>query len=119
MSDVCSVNILTLTVTDHTLFTCRFWTEIRKRGRYALLPVLCALATTYFGYHMVHGEFGLLAYWRLTQEIATLQKDHDQVVATRERRSNIATVFYGPAASIPTWWMSGRAKRLVLSIRMI
>jgi cell division protein FtsB len=57
--------------------------EIRKRGRYALLPVMCALATTYFGYHMVHGEFGLLAYWRLNQEIATLQKEYDSVLATR------------------------------------
>ena len=58
--------------------------EIRKRGRYAILPVLCALATTYFGYHMVHGEFGLLAYWRLNKEIATLQKEYASVAMTRK-----------------------------------
>ncbi len=58
--------------------------EIGKRGRYAALPVLCALATSYFGYHMVHGEFGLLAYWRLNQGIAALEKEHGAVMAQRK-----------------------------------
>ena len=58
--------------------------EIRKRGRYAILPVVCALGTTYFGYHMVHGEYGLLAYWRLTKEIQSLTSERDLVLAQRK-----------------------------------
>jgi cell division protein FtsB len=58
--------------------------EIRKRGRYAILPVVCALGTTYFGYHMIHGEYGFLAYLRLNKEIQTLTAERDQAIAQRK-----------------------------------
>lgn len=59
--------------------------EIRKRGRYAVLPVACALGISYFGYHMVHGEFGLLSYWRLTKEIDQLKAERDAMLAKHAR----------------------------------
>jgi cell division protein FtsB len=58
--------------------------EIRKRGRYAILPVVCALGTTYFGYHMIHGEYGFLAYMRLNKEIQTLTAEREQAIAQRK-----------------------------------
>ncbi len=80
--------------------------EIRKRGRYAVLPVICALGTTYFGYHMVHGEYGLLAYWRLTKEIQSLSGERDQVLAQRKASEHLC----GLALWTATCWMSGQER---------
>ncbi len=33
------------------------------------MPVLCALALVYFGYHSIHGERGLLAWTQRSQEV--------------------------------------------------
>jgi len=43
--------------------------EIRKRAGLIAGPVLGVSLMCYFGYHLVEGERGLLAWLRLTQEI--------------------------------------------------
>ena len=43
--------------------------ELRRRLRQAIGPLLAALAVTYFVYHTVEGERGLLAWWHLNRDI--------------------------------------------------
>jgi cell division protein FtsB len=47
--------------------------EIRKRAGFIAGPVLGISLMCYFGYHLVQGERGLLAWLRLTQEIKVAQ----------------------------------------------
>jgi cell division protein FtsB len=47
--------------------------EIRRRARFIAGPVLGVSLMCYFGYHLVQGERGLLAWLRLTQEIKQAQ----------------------------------------------
>lgn len=54
--------------------------EIRRRRRQFLLPTVLAVVFTYFAFHMVQGERGILASLYLTDEIrqaeATLAGTH-------------------------------------------
>ncbi len=43
--------------------------EIRRRAGFIAGPVLGVSLMCYFGYHLVQGERGLLAWMRLSQEI--------------------------------------------------
>ncbi len=43
--------------------------QLRRRARFAIVPLLCAGVLTYFGYHAVQGERGLSAWLQLDQEI--------------------------------------------------
>ncbi|MDR3438266.1 septum formation initiator family protein [Telmatospirillum sp.] len=43
--------------------------EIRRRARHVVGPFIGLTAVVYFAYHTVQGDRGLLAWWRLTQEI--------------------------------------------------
>ncbi len=47
-----------------------FARELRRRARHAIGPVLGILVVTYFGYHAVEGDRGLLAWRRMGAEIA-------------------------------------------------
>ena len=42
--------------------------EIRKRARRVAAPALGALLAVYFTYHMVQGEYGLIAYLQLKSQ---------------------------------------------------
>ena len=46
-----------------------FWYEVRRRLRHAVVPFLAAGAAVYFGYHVVEGERGLIAWLQVSQEI--------------------------------------------------
>jgi cell division protein FtsB len=46
-----------------------FWYEVRRRLRHAVVPFLSACAAVYFGYHVVEGDRGLIAWLRVSQEI--------------------------------------------------
>ena len=46
-----------------------FIKEIRMRARYVIGPVLGISAVTYFGFHAVQGDRGLMAWWKLRQHI--------------------------------------------------
>lgn len=59
-------------------------TEIRRRLRQAIGPMLGLSAIAYFAYHTVEGDRGLLAWWQLNRDIQTaevtltdLQREHD------------------------------------------
>ena len=43
--------------------------EIKRRAGFVAGPVLGVSLICYFGYHLVQGERGLLAWLRLTQEV--------------------------------------------------
>ncbi|MHA1566595.1 MAG: FtsB family cell division protein [Alphaproteobacteria bacterium] len=43
--------------------------EIRVRAKQAVLPILGALVVGYFSYHMVQGEYGVLAYLQLQAKV--------------------------------------------------
>ncbi len=58
--------------------------EIRRRARHVVGPVLGACLVGYFAYHAVHGDRGLIAWWRLTQQIDEAEATVAKLAATRE-----------------------------------
>ncbi len=63
-----------------------FLTELRARARYVIGPVLGISVITYFGYHVIHGDRGLIAWWMLRQHIETATVSLN---ATAERRKSL------------------------------
>ncbi len=61
-----------------------FQYELRKRLRHAAIPVLCACAAAYFGYHAVQGDHGLIIYLRYGQYIEALETKRDVIRAERQ-----------------------------------
>lgn len=47
--------------------------EIRRRGRHILPPVLLAATLGYFGYHIIQGERGVLAWLQLEKDLRLAQ----------------------------------------------
>ncbi len=58
--------------------------ELKRRARDLVGPVLGLSALLYFVYHAVEGDRGLLAYFRLTHDIAETQAGLDQIAADRQ-----------------------------------
>jgi len=48
--------------------------EFRARSRYVIGPLLGILAVGYFGYHVVHGDRGLIAWWNIKQRVAAAKQ---------------------------------------------
>ena len=61
-----------------------FIKEIRKRARYVIGPVLGISAVTYFGFHAVQGDRGLMSWWKLRQHIEIASISLKEL--TKERR---------------------------------
>ncbi|MFA7431189.1 MAG: septum formation initiator family protein [Rhodospirillaceae bacterium] len=57
--------------------------DIPRRARAALGPLLGAAAVAYFGFHVVQGDRGLIAWWHLRQELAQVQVEAQVVAAQR------------------------------------
>lgn len=57
--------------------------EIRRRFVQILYPVVGACLLAYFAYHTVQGDRGLLAYWRISQEV---EKGERSLAMLQERR---------------------------------
>ncbi|OFX11940.1 MAG: septum formation initiator [Alphaproteobacteria bacterium RIFOXYD12_FULL_60_8] len=57
--------------------------EIRRRARRVVLPLLGAGAMAYFGYHAVQGERGVVEWWKLQQEIARAAEQQQQTAAQK------------------------------------
>jgi cell division protein FtsB len=57
--------------------------DLRRRARYAVVPVCCVSLIGYFAYHLIQGDRGLIALSRLTKDIDRLQSD--VAVAKTER----------------------------------
>ncbi len=66
-----------------------FVKELRDRTRFVIGPVLGVLGVTYFGYHVVHGDRGLMAWWQLRQHIEVANSALSEIALKRaalERR---------------------------------
>lgn len=57
--------------------------DIRRRGRAALGPFLGLAVVAYFGFHVLQGERGLIAWWHLRQELALATAEAQIVAAER------------------------------------
>jgi len=69
-----------------------FLTEMRARARYVIGPVLGISVVTYFGYHVIHGDRGLMAWWTLRQHIETASVSLNEIADRRkslERRVHL------------------------------
>ena len=63
--------------------------EIRRRLNQVALPLLGACLSTYFVFHAIHGDRGLLAWLRLNQELKIASSEAAQAAVLRgalERR---------------------------------
>ena len=58
--------------------------ELKRRARDLVGPVLGLSALLYFVYHAVEGDRGLLAYFRMTHDIAETQAGLDQITVDRQ-----------------------------------
>jgi cell division protein FtsB len=64
--------------------------EIRARARQIAPQVLLACLATYFGYHAVQGERGVLAWQRLERELTEARALDDRLAAEQDRlRRNV------------------------------
>lgn len=59
--------------------------EIRRRARQIVGPFFGVCLLAYFAYHVVQGDRGLIAWARVSQEIAAVRSDHD-IHTTEQRR---------------------------------
>ena len=59
--------------------------EIRARARYVIGPVLGICAVGYFAFHVVHGDRGLIAWWKIKQRGPTAKPT--QAVTRGERET--------------------------------
>jgi cell division protein FtsB len=60
--------------------------ESRQLARHVVLPVFGVCAFGYFAYHAIHGDRGLFAYMRLTQQI---EQAHAKLGETRDARRGL------------------------------
>jgi cell division protein FtsB len=58
--------------------------EIRRRARHIVGPVLGITLFAYFAYHAVQGDRGLIAWWKLSQQVETAQARFDETHAKRK-----------------------------------
>ncbi|WP_241911564.1 FtsB family cell division protein [Telmatospirillum siberiense] len=58
--------------------------EIRRRARHVIGPFLGLTAVVYFAYHTVQGDRGLLAWWRLNQDIKQAEESLAQLEEVRD-----------------------------------
>lgn len=61
-----------------------FRTDMRRRARQIVGPLIGAALVTYFGYHAVQGDRGLIAWWNLRYEIE--KADFELAAVTVERK---------------------------------
>ena len=60
--------------------------EHSKKAKQILAPLLGAALVTYFAYHAVQGDRGLLAWWQLRHQLEAAQTD---LVAIQDERAKI------------------------------
>ncbi|HEY4253261.1 MAG TPA: septum formation initiator family protein [Roseomonas sp.] len=61
-----------------------FWRELKRRAKDAVLPLFFVGVCVYFGWHVRHGERGLIAFEQRTTEIAAARADLARVEADRD-----------------------------------
>ena len=58
--------------------------EFRARARFVIGPVLGVCAVGYFTFHVVQGDRGLLAWWKIKQRVATAKQSLEVSQAQRQ-----------------------------------
>lgn len=66
--------------------------EIRRRARHVVGPFLGLTAVVYFAYHTVQGDRGLMAWWRLNQEIKQAEESLALLEETRDNLDHRASL---------------------------
>jgi cell division protein FtsB len=66
--------------------------EIRRRARHAIGPFLGLTAVVYFGYHTIQGDRGLMAWWRLNQEIKQAEESLSHLEDARDNLDHRASL---------------------------
>jgi cell division protein FtsB len=59
--------------------------ELRRRARHIAPPVLAACVLSYFAYHAIQGDRGLLAWLQLRQDLAEAQAEDARLTSERAR----------------------------------
>ncbi|MDG2244050.1 MAG: septum formation initiator family protein [Rhodospirillaceae bacterium] len=59
-------------------------TDPTKKAKQVLAPLLGAALVTYFAYHAVQGDRGLLAWWQLRQQMDATEVELASINAERE-----------------------------------
>jgi cell division protein FtsB len=57
--------------------------ELRSRARHIIGPVIGISYVVYFGYHVLHGDRGLIALRQLTQTVESAKKIHEGISEKR------------------------------------
>jgi len=65
-----------------------FLLEIRSRARHVLGPVLGICAVSYFAYHALHGDRGVIAWRQLVQKVREARSEAEEVGARRRVLEN-------------------------------
>ena len=60
--------------------------EFRDRARFVVGPVLGLCAIGYFAYHGVHGDRGLIAWWKVKQRVVAAKQ---ALVLSRNEREKL------------------------------
>lgn len=71
-----------------------FISELKARARHIIGPVLGISAITYFGYHVIHGDRGLMAWWKLRQHIETANLSLTDIKTKRETLERRVRLLY-------------------------
>jgi cell division protein FtsB len=51
------------------------WYTLSRRERALIAPTICTLVVIYFGYHVIQGDKGLIAYAQLAAEVERVEAD--------------------------------------------
>ena len=62
--------------------------ELRARAKQVIAPVLGIAAITYFGYHTIQGEHGILAWLQLSGQVHQAKATVHALEAKRDRLAN-------------------------------
>lgn len=57
--------------------------EVRRRARHIVGPVLGITLFAYFAYHVIQGDRGLIAWWKLSQQVETAEVEFNRIAAER------------------------------------
>lgn len=89
--------------------------ELRRRSRQIVAPVLGACVIGYFAYHTVQGDRGLLAYMRLTGEVARAEVTLAEVRAERQTIERRVRLLHPDSLDLDM--LEERARKLLHRVR--
>ena len=72
----------------------RVISELRRRMRHVLPPLVWLVLTFYFGWHAVNGERGLRRMFELKQEIAVAKQVADEIALRRAEMEQKVQMLY-------------------------